>query len=98
MYELRFAKGVAGDLANLTPKERERVKASLRTLAQAPRGPHTKKLKGTDLYRHRTGRYRIIYGIRDERLLVIVLEIMHRGKDYDSLDTLMRRWKTLLES
>jgi mRNA interferase RelE/StbE len=80
----------------MIPKEQERIKAALRRLALEPRGSDTKKLRGTDLFRLRTGRYRIIYGIRDEQLIIVVLEIMHRSQDYESLDTLVRRWRNLL--
>lgn len=96
MYELRFALDVAKALKKLTPKDQERIKVALRTLAQEPRGNNTKKLKGTSLYRYRTGRYRLIYGIQDNKLIVVVLDIMPRSKDYESLDTLVRRWKKLL--
>jgi mRNA-degrading endonuclease RelE of RelBE toxin-antitoxin system len=52
----------------LLPKEQERNKAALRLLALEARGSNTKKLRGTDLFRLRAGRYRIIYGLRDEQL------------------------------
>ena len=42
-----------------------------------------KKLKGmTDYYRIRVGDYRVIYTIEDKILLVIVVEVGHRGEVY----------------
>ncbi|MEX2534281.1 MAG: type II toxin-antitoxin system RelE/ParE family toxin [Trueperaceae bacterium] len=96
MYELRFAQDVAKALEKLTAKEQERIKAALRVLAEEPRGANTRKLRGSELYRYRTGKYRIIYGVRDDKLLVIMLDVMHRGEDYQSLETLVRRWRSLL--
>lgn len=96
MYELRFARGVAKALQGLSAKEQERMKAALRALAEEPRRQGSKKLRGTGLYRYRVGNYRIIYGLWDERLVVVILDIMHRSKDYALLDTLLKRWQTLL--
>ena len=97
MYELRFALDLAKALKKLTPKETERIKAGLRKLAQEPRGTNTKKLKGSELYRYRVGKYRIIYGIQDDKLVVLVLDVVRRSEDYESLDTLIKRWKSLVE-
>ena len=104
MYELRFALDLAKALKKLTPKETERIKAGLRKLAQEPRGTNTKKLKGrsspkggSELYRYRVGKYRIIYGIQDDKLIVLVLDVMRRSDDYEGLETLIKRWKSLLE-
>lgn len=96
MYELRFATGVAKALQKLTAKEQERVKVALRGLAVEPRGPNCKKLRASDLYRLRVGSYLVVYGIRDQALLIIVLDVIHRSNDYESLDTLILRWRHLL--
>jgi mRNA interferase RelE/StbE len=98
VYELRFARGVVKVLNKLAAKEQERIKAALRTLAEEPRDMGSKKLRGTQLYRYRVGSYRIIYGIWDERLVIVVLDVMHRSKDYKSLETLLERWKSLVQN
>jgi mRNA interferase RelE/StbE len=42
-----------------------------------------KKLKAAqDLYRIRLGDYRLVYEIRNERLVVLVIKIGHRGEVY----------------
>jgi len=44
-----------------------------------------KKLKGTKrhpLYTHRVGEYRVILDILNDRLLILVLEKVHRSKIY----------------
>ena len=56
-----------------------RIGRRIEELAVAPRPRNTIKLEGEeDLYRNRVGQYRIIYGIRDEELIVLVLEVGHR--------------------
>ena len=47
-----------------------------------PRPPGCKKLKGRDGYRIRVGDYRIIYQIKDEILIIIVLDVGHRRDIY----------------
>jgi mRNA interferase RelE/StbE len=60
-----------------------RVDACILALAEKPRPPRTKKLKGTgDLWRVRVGDYRIVYQIEDDRLLIVVIRIGHRREVY----------------
>ena len=55
----------------------------IRTLAIQPRPQGCRKLSGEeDTYRVRHGQYRIIYEIRDRKLLVLVLKIGHRKDVY----------------
>jgi len=45
-----------------------------------------KKLRGADaLYRIRIGDYRVVYEVRRDRLVVIVIKIGHRGEVYRNL-------------
>lgn len=60
-----------------------RLVAALRLLANNPRPPGCEKLAGVeDLYRVRAGNYRIIYQVRDDVLLVLVVKIGHRREVY----------------
>jgi mRNA interferase RelE/StbE len=60
-----------------------RVTVCILALAQSPRPPKTKKLKGTaDLWRVRVGDYRVVYQIEDGRLLIVVIRIGHRREVY----------------
>jgi mRNA interferase RelE/StbE len=60
-----------------------RLVTAMRDLAGHPRPPGCEKLVGAeDLYRIRVGDYRIIYQIRDELLLVLVVKIGHRREIY----------------
>ena len=60
-----------------------RLVAAMRGLAGQPRPPGCDKLVGLeDLYRIRVGDYRIVYQVRDEVLLVLVVKIGHRREVY----------------
>jgi mRNA interferase RelE/StbE len=60
-----------------------RLVVAMRGLATDPRPPGCEKLAGVaDLFRIRVGDYRIIYHIRDEALLVLVVKIGHRREVY----------------
>ena len=60
-----------------------RLIAAMRRLASQPRPPGGEKLVGPEnLYRIRVGDYRIVYQVRDEVLLVLVLKIGHRREVY----------------
>ncbi|MFH1709355.1 MAG: type II toxin-antitoxin system RelE/ParE family toxin [Planctomycetota bacterium] len=47
-------------------------------------GPNIKRLKGelSDTYRYRIGNYRMLYAIREGRLMVLVLTIAYRQGSY----------------
>jgi mRNA interferase RelE/StbE len=60
-----------------------RLVAAMRGLASQPRPPGCDKLVGQgDLYRIRVGDYRVVYQVRDEALLVLVVKIGHRREVY----------------
>ena len=63
-------------------KDRQRVAARIRRLAEDPRPPGCQKLSGRDRYRIRQGVYRIVYAIRDQQLIVVVVKIGHRKDVY----------------
>lgn len=61
----------------------QQIIRKLRELEKDPRPHDCKQLQGkTDLYRVRTGDYRIIYTIKDNQLLVLVVQIGHRRDVY----------------
>jgi mRNA interferase RelE/StbE len=58
------------------------VVARIRLLADDPRPPNSQKLSGADKYRFRQGRYRSLYTIEDDRLVVTVVRAAHRKAAY----------------
>jgi mRNA interferase RelE/StbE len=64
-------------------KNRQRIVAGIRSLADDPRPPGCEKLAGQDdRYRIRVGRYRVIYAVEDSQLLVFVVRVGHRKDVY----------------
>jgi mRNA interferase RelE/StbE len=54
-------------------------------LARDPRPPGARKLAGDrfdNLYRIRVGDWRVLYAIEDDRLVVLVLEVVRRDPAY----------------
>ena len=64
-------------------KDRQRIVASIRSLADDPRPPGCDKLAGEDdRYRIRVGRYRVVYSVGDGELLVVMVRVGHRKDVY----------------
>ena len=64
-------------------KDRQRIVAGIRSLADDPRPPGCEKLAGEDdRYRIRVGRYRVIYAVGDAQLVVFVVRVGHRKGVY----------------
>jgi len=63
--------------------DRARITERIHKLAGNPRPQGSKKLKGPfERYRLRQGDYRILYEIRDELLIVSVVQVGHRKDVY----------------
>lgn len=70
-------------MKNLPKIEQRRIVKRIEILAVEPRPFGAKKLSGEEnLYRIRSGDYRIIYQIQDKILLVLVVKIGHRREVY----------------
>ena len=75
-------------------KSRKRVEDAIEDLAQEPRPPNSKKLQGKySTYRRIDvggvgGEYRIIYEVRDEELVVVVVIVAQREGVYEILKRL----------
>ena len=61
------------------------IRKKILSLENNPRPFGTKKLRGTQYYRLRTGDYRIIYSITDRNQRVKILSIAHRKEVYKGL-------------
>ena len=64
-------------------KDRQRIVASILALADEPRPIGSEKLAGqSDRYRIRIGRYRVVYSIADDDLVVLVVRVADRKDVY----------------
>ena len=83
-YELRVRPSVAKDLRGIPKADVKRILARIEALRDDPRAPGCEKLSGAELYRVRQGVYRIVYEIQDERIVVEVIRVGHRGEVHRS--------------
>ena len=82
-YRVIIPKPVQKQLDDLPEKQRERLLADIRLLADVTRPSGVKKLKGYEnMYRIRVGNYRVIYEIQDQEMLVLILSSIHRKDAY----------------
>ena len=84
MYEVEISSTAREFVRIQTKKLQRQLLNKMRLLAKDPRPQNAKKLKGyEELYRIRSGNYRIVYHIRDKKLMVLVVAIGHRSSVYD---------------
>jgi len=84
-YRIEFKPSAAKALEALPRRDQRRLLAKIEVLSVTPRPAGCEKLEGLpDLYRIRSGDYRIIYQIYDESLLVLIVRIGHRREVYRS--------------
>ena len=81
-YRLEFRRSVSKDLRAIPKKDIRRILERIEALPGNPRPAGCEKLSGLERYRIRQGRYRILYEIIDDRLLITVVKIGHRRSVY----------------
>ncbi|HVV77377.1 MAG TPA: type II toxin-antitoxin system RelE/ParE family toxin [Mycobacteriales bacterium] len=78
-YRVEVARRAAKAIAVLPRKEQQRIRAIVELLADDPRPPGCVAMVGEpNAYRVRSGDYRVVYEVLDERLLVHVVRAGHR--------------------
>jgi mRNA interferase RelE/StbE len=63
-------------------EDRRRIVNRILELGMNPRPHGSQKLSGQDKYRLREGRYRILYAIQEQELVVNVVKVGHRKDAY----------------
>lgn len=81
-YKISILRKAQKQLAKIPANDYKKVKNAILDLAQDPRPAGSKKLKGRSAWRIRQGDFRVIYEIKDEQLLIIVLNIGNRRDVY----------------
>ncbi len=85
-YHIEVRPAAVRALRKLDPQVRGRIQGAIALLAQDPRPPGARGLKGREGLRVRVGDYRIIYTV-DDRVLavlaVVVVRLGHRRDGYD---------------
>ncbi|HUM01720.1 MAG TPA: type II toxin-antitoxin system RelE/ParE family toxin [Thermoanaerobaculia bacterium] len=81
-YRVEFSSHAARQFRKFPASIQGRIRPRILALAADPRPAGAVKLTGLDAFRIRVGDYRVIYEIRDDVLLVLVLSVGHRREVY----------------
>jgi mRNA interferase RelE/StbE len=81
-YRLLIKPSAGKEIEALPKQDRRRIVAKITSLSRDARPPGCEKLSGHDQYRLRQGNYRILYGIQDDDLIVVVVKVGHRRDVY----------------
>jgi mRNA interferase RelE/StbE len=82
-YRVFFQPSADRALKKLPDAVQRRIVAKVEMLAHDPRPSGVVKMSGGEnLWRVRIGAYRVVYEIRDDRLVILVLRVAHRKDVY----------------
>ena len=82
-YKVEIPFKVEKYLKNIEDSYAKKIQKRIDLLETDPRHHGSLKLKGKeDTYRTRVGKYRIVYTICDEKILVVVIDVDHRKDIY----------------
>jgi mRNA interferase RelE/StbE len=83
-YQIKIRKQALKELENLPGKDSTKISIAIDALAENPRPPGCKKLKGEYDYfwRIRVGDYRILYKVDDDIKIIEVAKIGNRKNIY----------------
>lgn len=82
-YTIELSRSAYKALKNIPQADVKKIRDKIEKLKKAQLPPNCEKLEGSnDLYRIRSGDYRIIYQIFNKKLLILVVKIGHRREVY----------------
>lgn len=83
MYKIIIGKKPTNFFRKLNEEDQKRISKKLNQLKQNPKLgiPLIGNLSG--LWKLRVGKYRLIYSIREEKLVIVILRLGHRKNIYD---------------
>jgi mRNA interferase RelE/StbE len=85
-YRIEATRDSLRGLAKLDKPVRRRVQVAIDGLGECARPSGVIALQGLrGAYRLRVGNYRVVYSIDDNRLVVLVVDLGHRGEIYRDL-------------
>ncbi len=84
-YAVEIVPKAEKEYLKLPESAKDRFQEIILSLEKDPRQFGSKKLRGTDYYRLRSGDYRMIYSIDDKSRVVKILSIGHCKEIYKSL-------------
>jgi mRNA interferase RelE/StbE len=89
-WTLRYSASAARAIRKLDPQVQRRVRAAILALADSPHRGKPLQLTLRGLRSWRTGDYRIVYRVVDDRIEIVVVAVGHRREVYDQLRDRLR--------
>ena len=83
-YSIRIKCSAARDLRRIPHDDRKRIIRAIDQLAEQPLAGSLLKGGLRGLRRVRVGRYRVVYEVLDDELVVLVVRVSHRKEAYRS--------------
>ena len=85
-YFIEFRPAVLKSLKRFSKRDLVRIKKKIEELGSNLPAPNTTKMKGDNsFHKVRSGDYRIIYEIHDDRLVILIVKVGHRKDVYKKL-------------
>ena len=82
-YKVLIKKSAIKEIEALPESNRRRVGDIIDGLANEPRSHGSQKIHGaSNVYRQRDGDYRVVYEVRDQELIVSVVQVGNRREVY----------------
>ena len=81
-YKILIKPSAVKELESIPGKDRQRIVYRIQGLAENPRPHGSEKLSNKEKYRLRQGSYRILYQIKDEDVIVVVIRVGKRSRVY----------------
>lgn len=86
LYAVGFRESALSELSNLSKKVQQQIDGKVARLGESPRPAGVEKLKGAEnVYRLRSGDYRIIHEVDDTSRTIVETRIRHRKEAYRNL-------------
>jgi mRNA interferase RelE/StbE len=95
MYKIKYKPKAQKFIEGQSLKIKRQLIKKIEDLQKDPRAPGSKLLDSEkNIYRIRTGNYRIIYQVRNKVLLIIVAKVGDRKDVYRNLEYLIKAFQT----
>ncbi len=81
-YKILIKLSAVKELETIPEKDKQRIVYRIQGLAENPRPRGCEKLSDQNKYRLRQGKYRILYQIHHDEVIVVVVRVAKRGNIY----------------
>jgi len=92
-YEVIFDPGAVREFKKIPNTQRQHLADIIDGLTEDPRPPGAEKLTNVEAYKICVGDYRIIYTIKDDKLIVLIVKVGNRRDVYKDIDIIRKRLK-----